>query len=486
MSGESTTMKLFRGAPFVILAIGVATFITLYSRRTPPASDLPENSPPVVDTEAVVDCGSKVTLETDGEVIPYREVTLAAQVGGRIVEKSLSCRAGRYVRQGDLLIRIDPRDYDLEIERIQQSIRQTAVNVEEVDVEATNTEQLIELAESELKLQQSEVQRMYSLREQKATSQSSIEASERKLLQARNAVQTLRNAVSLLQTRRGRYLREKDRLEVELEKAMLDRQRTEILAPVDGVITSDAVEQDDFVQVGTALVKIEDTAKVEVRFDLKLDELRWVWNRQVVAEAVGEDVAADSYELPPLPVDVSIRVDGRSFVWKAELSRYDGVGINPVTRTVPCVAVVSDPRSGREAGTELAGERTGPPALLRGMFVDVSIQVPPAHPLLEVPVKALRPRNQLWLVRDGKLCVSDVQVAMVQHDRVLLVPDESAVRAGDQAVVSPLALAVDGMEVRLVEQTTLPANYVAPDRASSADESVSRNPDRQGQREVAR
>ena len=55
-----------------------------------------------------------MTLEADGVVVPFREIELAAEVAGRIVERDERCRAGNFVTQGTLLARIDPQDYQLE------------------------------------------------------------------------------------------------------------------------------------------------------------------------------------------------------------------------------------------------------------------------------------------------------------------------------------------------------------------------------------
>jgi hypothetical protein len=241
---------------------------------------------------------------------------------------------------------------------------------------------------------------------------------------------------------------------------MLDRQRTEVRAPMSGIITEDLVEQDDFVQKGTALIRIDDTSCVEVSFDLKLDELRWIWAG--VGQTPDAEFEGGSYALPPLPVKIQFLVQGTTFEWSAFLARYDGAGLNPATRTVPCIAVVESPRGGHLVGEKGSVQLPGPPALMRGMFVTVKIDVPTQQELVEVPVSALRPGNRVWILRDDRLAVRKVRVAQVLDDRVLLFPDGTQLTAGDRVIVSPLALAVDGMEIQeeqgsevsLADQTT--------------------------------
>jgi hypothetical protein len=67
--------------------------------------------------------------------------------------------------------------------------------------------------------------------------------------------------------------------------------------------------------------------------------------------------------------------------------------------------------------------------------------------LVEVPVSALRPGNRVWKSENNQLVVQDVRVAQVLDDRVLLFPDETRLAVGDRIIISPLALAVDGMDI---------------------------------------
>ena len=55
-------------------------------------------------------------IEVNGTVVPKREVTLSAEIDGRVVERTDACWAGRAVKRGDLLLRLDPRP--LEIQRM--------------------------------------------------------------------------------------------------------------------------------------------------------------------------------------------------------------------------------------------------------------------------------------------------------------------------------------------------------------------------------
>ena len=94
----------------------------------------------------------------------------------------------------------------------------------------------------------------------------------------------------------------------------------------------------------------------------------------------------------------------------------------------------------------------GPRALVRGMFVDVRIHTEPENPLVRVPDLAVRPGNRVWLLRDGQLAIQKAVVAGVSGDDLLIDGHASGIKAGDRAIVSPLAEAVDGMAIEEAEQ----------------------------------
>ncbi len=278
-------------------------------------------------------------------------------------------------------------------------------------------------------------------------------------LAARNALVTLRNRVRLLQIGRGRLESARNLSTSNLKKARLDLQRTRILAPADGVIVSDFVEVDSFVQRGTLLFSLEDTSKVEVKCKLQMEDLYWLWDRPGRSAEVVPASAADAYEFPETHVQVVYRLAGYNdldYIWEGRLTRYDGVGLDEKTRSAPCRVVVDEPRK------RTSTHGSGPPALVRGMYVTIRIQVDPETPLLSLPEEALRPGNQVWRMRSGKLAIiptnfvtlleRSADEGQVSHDVLVCVDDPSLLTAGDQVIVSPLTFVRTGMDIEVGER----------------------------------
>jgi hypothetical protein len=121
--------------------------------------------------------------------------------------------------------------------------------------------------------------------------------------------------------------------------------------------------------------------------------------------------------LPQTPVTVRYRLAGREdeiYSWEGYLARYDGVGLDTASRTVPVRIIVDQPsrfthmdRSGRNH------EVRGPTALVRGMFVEVVLHTRPQAKLSLVPRAALRPGNRIWRFRadESALGAGEVRTA---------------------------------------------------------------------------
>ncbi|MDZ7618211.1 MAG: hypothetical protein U1E05_14490, partial [Patescibacteria group bacterium] len=146
---------------------------------------------------------------------------------------------------------------------------------------------------------------------------------------------------------------------------------------------------------------------------------------------------------------------GQKYAWQGELSRFDGIGVDDATRTVPCRIAVEHPRDVRLLNPAGPGKApSGPPALVRGMFVTVRIHAQPNTELLRVPEDAIRPGNRLWLFNNGKLSVVEVRVVQRQDRHAIVRPrtvgNDAARRlsAGMRVVTSPLVVAEDGMALR--------------------------------------
>ncbi|MEM6689469.1 MAG: HlyD family efflux transporter periplasmic adaptor subunit [Planctomycetota bacterium] len=437
----------------MLSAAGVAVF--LFGKPEPPVKPPTDltlagrlAALPTVRTatiQTLVQTGGRLTLDVDGTVVPFQEAAVAAEVAGRVIYKDVVCEAGQYVKKGQLLMRIDATDYQLEVDRLTRLQEQEYQSIREIEEEITGAQRLAELAEKDVEIQRAEVRRQTELPEGFA-SRGEVDRARRDLLAATQALLTQENQLQVLRQRRARLQASERLAQTQLKLAETNLARTEIRAPIDGVIVSEQADLNTFVARGTSLVTIDDTTHAEVACSLRSDQLYWVLNQE---NATSQPLSL-GYELPETPAIIQYELAGRPGVfyrWDAKLLSYNGIGLDSQTRTVPVRILVENPSVvlDRDDRPIIDGSA---PALMRGMYVTVKLLVKPTADLIVVPAEAMRPGNRLFkfeadasvleVVNEG----SDESPSDASED-VGAEPSEEATTSEAEANAQPSAPVID-------------------------------------------
>lgn len=432
--------------PVVILGAAVAAFMFLGSQKPPPRRAVEAPAAVAVRTTPLQKMAGRIEIDADGVVVPLREVTLAAEVPGRVLRKSEACRAGQSVKAGDVLFEIDPRDYQLEVQRLEGELRQAALNIEEINEELAQNVSSTDLSRRQVDLASREVSRLDTLKANRIVTETEHERALREELTVTNALTMLQGQKRVLAKRRERLTEAESLASTMLERAKLDLSRTQVLAPMDGIVVEDKVEQDSFVSKGTPLVMLEDTSAVEVKTSLRMDELAQVWGGR---PADGGGLGA--YDLPDAPARVVFTMGDRTYEWDGVLSRQEGRGLDERTRTLPCRVLVANPADVKAIDRYGATMATLPPeaprSLLRGMFVEVRVQVDVPQPLVAVPQEAVRPSGDMFLMRDDKLVIVHPRPFHSGGGLIAFNEAESGLLQTDRVVTSQLANPREGMQL---------------------------------------
>ncbi|MFK8114116.1 MAG: efflux RND transporter periplasmic adaptor subunit [Rubripirellula sp.] len=337
--------------------------------------------------------GQQLRLQVDGTVVPFREAKVAAEVAGRVVFKAAECEAGSYVRKDQLLMRIDPTDYEVEVQRLTRQRDQEYQSLGEIDQEMVNSQRSIDVAKQDVALQQKEVSRLKSL-PSGFSSPAEIDQANRAMLSSQQQLITQENQLSLLKKRRVRLESAEQLAATQLRAAQINLERTEIRAPIEGVIVAEDADLNTFVNRGSTLVTIDDTSKVEVTTNLRMDQLYWILDQQ----GKKVDEMSRGYDLPETPAIIEYKLSGRDdavYRWRGRLLSYDGIGLDPVTRTVPVRVRVDNPREYTDENGDVKQVRSAS-ALVRGMFVHIQLLIKPTTPLVVIPARALQPGNRVF------------------------------------------------------------------------------------------
>jgi multidrug efflux pump subunit AcrA (membrane-fusion protein) len=433
--------------PSLILAGGAGGLFWLSALNKPPTRIAAPSEPPLVETQLAETHADSFPIRVNGVVVPYREVRISAEVDGRIVTKTEGLRSGRIIATGTPLITIDPEPYELELEKLTLEDKQASIERQQIAIESKQIATLISLVEKRLELATREFTRSQKLKATNASSQAERDLAERTVLEVQDALELLQNRRELVPLREAELQAKSDLITSRRKGAVLDLTRTEIVAPLAGIVTEDLQESGSFVERGDHLFTLQDPSRFEVDCRLRSEDLYWLED----SAGLGLDTTAGdtstietaalkaAFELPEVDATVTFKTSGESFTWQGRLARSDGSGFDATTRTLACRVVVDQPI--RSAGA-------GPPALIAGMFVEVVIEVTPRTELLAIPRAALQPDGQVWVIDDGKLAVHRVRPARVTESVVLLRAGRAGIESGSKVVVSTLPIAFDGMDVR--------------------------------------
>lgn len=465
----SELMKYFVSA--VILATGFGGMLYLKTLAQPPENTSSDLLIPLVKTYAVEPYSGQLDMVVSGSVVPYREIKIAAEVGGRVKVKHAACQAGQFVSKGTPLMEIDTEDYDLEIKTLQSDVKQAEKLLEETLEEIRGAERNIAIATDEYELQKRDFERNKRL--SGVLSSSELDAVERSLLASQSQLTTRTNTLGMLQARKSRLEASRELSENKLNKAFLNLKRTKIVAPDDGIVVRDMFEQGDYVAPGTQVVLFEDTSRAEIVCNLTASDLDWIRKHSTGSrmdlESQDEQIGRAVYRLPKTPVAI-FDTSEPDVVWHGVLERFDGIGRDELTKSIPCRIVVENP---------VVDTANGQRALVRGMYVKCRMEVQTStvaedQKFLTFPEVALRPGDFVWVVRDHKLAKVGVEIAdrswaMLDDELapfVIVSLAQDGIQPADEVVRTPLSQPTEGAKVLLDGE-------ISPPRETPAGEDIS-------------
>lgn len=449
------------GVSAVIVGLGVAGFFLLSSLAKPPSTRPSTSLIPQVKVQEVEAFAGQLDLEVSGLVVPFREIRVAAEVAGRITKKFPACEAGQYVSKGEPLLEIDKDDYQLDIKTTEAELEQAKRRIEENQRQIEGEQRNVALAERDLKIQQQEFERNRRLSD--VLSQTELDQTRRGMIAAESALTQRKNTLETLLAAKPRLEAALQLTERQLEKAKLNLQRSTVLAPDEGVIVTEMVQEGDFVSRGTNLLLFEDTRQAEIVCNLTRFELSNIRKYASLNDDLAKSAPEDSkvskaarfrsaYQLPPTPVTIE-DPDHPGVQWKGVLERFDGIGVDDVTKTIPCRIVVRQP---------VVDSDTGQHALMRGMYVKCRLEFHAssgnqANQFLAIPEVALHPNGYVWLVENEQLRHKKIDVVDrterelegISSVQLVVNSAQDSVKPGDWVVVSPIAQPVEGATVEV-------------------------------------
>jgi RND family efflux transporter MFP subunit len=382
----------FKNKKLIPIAIfGGLLLIAMIIRLNPPQPEqrVPFSGPMMtVETRVVEQTDYPIMLESYGTVQPRTRSILVAQVGGQIVSVNENVRDGGFFEEGDVLAKIDPRDYEADV-RI---------------AEATLMDARQALAEAEARTNQA--------KEDWARLGNSGEAPDLVL------------RIPQLEAAKAKVIS----AESALQKAKLDLERTNIIAPFAGRILRKFVDLGQVVSPNTQLAEIYATDYVEIRLPLRNRDLPYI---DLPESYRFGDVSRTSGH-----VEIHSDLGGKDS-WDAELVRTEGA-IDETARQLHVIAQIDDP-FGRD------NEDRAP--LKIGQYVTARLEGKTVPGALVIPNNTIYQGTYVYTVEDGILRRRDIEIDW-QNDVDAIIG--TGLSPGDLLVTTPLGQVTSGIRVTVV------------------------------------
>jgi multidrug efflux system membrane fusion protein len=334
---------------------------------------------------------TEVTLSVDsqGTIRPRTRTTLISEVSGTILEVSDQFIVGGTFKQGDILMRLDPVDYEVALQRAKaQLISKNA---------------LLELEKARV---------VQAKKEWEMTGRPESEAPTLAL--------------------RAPYLAEAEanilQAQAEVKQARTKLQRATIRAPYAGMVSVKSVDVGQYVTTGSRLGETFAIEFVEVRLPLTAKDLFRMDPRSFQTMDIGNKVV------------LSGSVNGRSADWSATIVRSEGV-VDELNRSQYLVARVSDPYGLNKPLL------TSAPPLLVGTFVTAKLPGKALKGVFKVPRSALLQGSRVALVDEmQKLQIRAVKVVFNDEGYYYI---SEGLKDGVEVIVSALGTPIEGLKVEV-------------------------------------
>jgi RND family efflux transporter MFP subunit len=334
-----------------------------------------------------------------GTVKPSKDIILKSRVRGEILKQSEAFTPGGFVKKGEILLNIDPADYQNHLQQMQSALRQAIADLN-IEMGRQN------VAQKDYKI----------LAETLSDEQESLILRKPQLNAARSKVDAARAVVA---------------------QAELELKRTTIKAPFDAHIVSRNVNVGSQVSPGDSLGRLVGIETYWIETTVPLSKIRWL-DFQVNNKKAGSNV----------------RIRNRSAWLPGEyrtgnLFRLVGI-LEDGTRLARVLVTVPDPLARMDSPSGL-------PKLMIGSFVEVTIQARELGDVIRLNRDYIRKGRTVWVMDDGKLQIRSVDIILRDDNYAYI---SSGLKKDEMVVTTNLTTVVEGAGLRLEAGT--PGNEEKP------------------------
>ena len=332
----------------ILVGAGVITMLIFLTEPGARRSGAVKASAMLVEVTNAQRGSFRPTIRAMGTVEPAREIVLSSRVGGQVIARSSAFTPGGYVRQGEVLLRLDPSDYENVLQQRRSNLQQAQADLR------------IEMGRQDVARQD------YRLLDDSVSGE--------------NEALVLRQPQ--LQTARARV----ESAEAAVAQAELDLQRTVVRAPFAAHILRRDVDVGSQVDPGSVLGQLVGLESDWVAATVPLSRLRW---------------------LPDPGPEAQVSIRNRT-AWEEGQTRqgtlYSVVGtMQDQTRMARVLIAVPDPHTRQTVNPN-------EPRLMIGSFVEANIRARELSEVVRLNRDYVREDDTVWVMEDSTLSIRDADI----------------------------------------------------------------------------
>jgi RND family efflux transporter MFP subunit len=385
-------MKFF----IFILALAMAAIISfsLYTFKPRTEKKPPKRAIPIVKTMKIRPGSEQVFIEAYGTVIPSRQITLSAQVNGKVIRQNPEMVPGGVITKDDFILQVDQADYTLLVKERQAEVANAQYELELEEGKQTIAKQEWLLLENDIEF--SLASKSLALREPH-----------------------LKHAQAQLDAAKSR-----------LEAAELNLKRTTIHSPFNALVLEEFVEHGQILGLQTPIATLAGTDHFWIQLSIPVSLLPRITFPQ------GQKKQGNAVKV--LLEEIN---GGSQIVRQGKLFKLLG-DLGPKGRMARVLVSIEDPLNLAEKT-----DTDSPSKILLGSYVKVRIDAGTIDNVYTIPRQAVREGDRLWVVSDkGILNIKSAQILWRRIDELLV---SAEINPGEEVIISRLQSPLPGMAVRI-------------------------------------
>lgn len=403
----------------IIVAIGIIAVSVIFARQ------MIANRPETVERQAfersftvsVIDAelgDFTPNISAFGEINAAQTLNIRAPAAGDVIFVAPNLRAGGLLQAGQVLVKVDPFDYELSLSDAKTALADAHSSLAEAEEQLRIQNLNVDYADNSLQLAQTDLTRAQALFNAGSMTSQQLETRELTLSQRDQSLRQAQSNIVLQEAAIKRRATAIDTAQRNVDRAIRALAETSITTPYDAVVVSSNVVPGATFSQGEAVATVYQANALEARFTLS----EFQYGKLLADGLIGREVEV-IWDIKPEPI-----------VLKGNITRI-GAQVNASLGGVELFAAL---QSSPEAN------------IWPGTFVSINLAGTSFEDALSIPETALYSDGKFYVVKNRRMTSVPAEILARDGENVIV---KASLSDGDRIITTRLAQAGDGVLIAI-------------------------------------